>query len=70
MSNYISGRWFESSGKISMTIFVTEFLFSKLQAFKLQPLALCILKIQEISEIAYNIKFLFAEAGVNRFSTE
>ena len=53
-----------------MTIFVTEFFFSKLQAFKLQPLALCILKIQDISEIVYNIKFLFAKAGVKRFSTE
>ena len=53
-----------------MTIFVTEFFFSKLQAFKLQPLALCILKIQDISEIVYNIRFLFAEAGVKRFSTE
>ena len=41
-------------------------LFSKLQSFKLQPLALRVLKITEIPEIA--LKFFFAIADTNRFS--
>ena len=47
-----------------------KFLFSKLQAFKLQPLAFRVLKITEIPEIACTMKFFFAVSDVNRFSTE
>ena len=45
-----------------------KFLFSKFQSFKLQPLALRVLKITEIPEIT--LKFFFAVADTNRFSTE
>ena len=49
-----------------------EFLYSKLQAFKLQPLVLpcTFLKFWKISEITFAVKFLFIEAGSQRFSTE
>ena len=53
-----------------MQSLVTEFLFRKLRTFKLQPLALCVLKLLEIPEIASNVKFLFAEVDANRFSAE
>ena len=42
-----------------------KFLFSKLQ-----PLALRVLKITEIPEIAPTMKFFFAVADTKRFSTE
>ena len=47
-----------------------EFLLSNLQAVKLQPLRLRVLKIPEIPKIAFTAKFVFAEADTNRFSTE
>ena len=47
-----------------------KFLFSKLQAFKLQPLVLRILEITEICQIASKMKFFFAIADANKFSTE
>ena len=49
-----------------------EFLYSKLQAFQLQPPALpCMfLKFWKIPEITFAVKFLFTEAGSQRYSTE
>ena len=48
----IFGRYFENVGILSMKTSAMEFLFSKLQAFKLKSLALCALTITEIPEIA------------------
>ena len=42
----------------------------KSQAFKLQSLALRVLKITETPEIASTVKFFFAVADTNRFFTE
>ena len=47
-----------------------KFLFNKSQAFKLQSLALRVLKITETPEIASTVKFFFAVADTNRFFTE
>ena len=49
---------------------VVKFLFSKLQSFKLQHLALRVIKITKIPEIGPTVKFFFAAADTNRFSTE
>ena len=63
-------RCFEIFRKFPMKSSAMEFLFSKLQHFKLQSLALSVLKIREIPEIASTVKFFFAVADTNRFSTE
>ena len=47
-----------------------KFFFGKLQPLKLQALALPVLRITEIPEIAPTVKFIFAVADTNRFSTE
>ena len=47
-----------------------EFLFSKLQTFKLQPSFLGVFKIPEIHEITFPVTFLFVEADVSRFTTK
>ena len=47
-----------------------EFFFSKLQAYKFQPLALLAFKIQEAHEITCTMTFLFVEAGANSFTKE
>ena len=43
---------------------------SKLQAYKLQPLALRVFKIQKIYKITSTVAFFFVEAGANSFTTE
>ena len=63
-------RCFENVRKCSMKSSAVQFLFRKLQSFKLQPLALRVLKITEIPEIAPTMKFFFAVADTKRFSTE
>ena len=62
-------RCFENVRKCFMKSSAVKFLFSKLQSFKLQPLALRVLKITEIPEVAPTVKFLFAVVDTNRFST-
>ena len=62
-------RCFENVKKCFMKSSAVKFLFSKLQSFKLQPLALRVLKITEIPEVAPTVKFLFAVVDTNRFST-
>ena len=62
-------RCFENVGKYSMKSSAMKFLFSKLQAFKLWPLAFCVLKITEIPQIASTMKLFFSVADANRFST-
>ena len=63
-------RCFENVRKCFMKSSAVKFLFSKLQSFKLQPLALRVLKTTEILEIAPTVKFFFVVADTNRFSTE
>ena len=64
--NYISGNVLWKLLKISRKSSVMEFLFSELQAYKLQPSALRTFKIQEINKITSTVTFLFLEAGVSR----
>ena len=63
-------RCFENVRKCFMKSSAVKFLFSKLQSFKLQPLALRVLKTTEILEIAPTVKFFFVVADTDRFSTE
>ena len=66
----ISERRFENVRKCFMKSSAVKFFFSKLQSFKLKPLALRVLKITEIPEIVPTVKFFFAVVDTNRFSTE
>lgn len=47
-----------------------EFLFNNLLAFRLQHLALRVLKATEILEMASTVNFFFAVEDSNRFSSK
>ena len=46
-----------------------EFLFSKSQAYKLQPFAFPVLKFRKIPEMT-TVEFPFTDSGTYRLSTE
>ena len=68
--NYISGNVLWKLREISRKSFLMEYLYSKLQTYKLQPSALRVFKIQAVHKIASTMTFLFVQVDANRFATE
>ena len=68
--NYISGNMLWKLRKASRKNSRMEFLFNKLQTYKLLSSALRVFKIQKIHKIRSTMTFLFVEADANKLSLQ